>query len=41
MSVINKKEFLLLWAKQTMRNLAEKYSYSKNNALACELLKEN
>jgi hypothetical protein len=41
MSVINKKEFFLLWAKQTLKNQTLKFESAFNNSLAKEILKNN
>ena len=41
MSVINKKEFFLLWTKQTVKNLQEKFDCTYENSLARDLLKDN
>ena len=41
MSVINKKEFFLIWAKQTIKNVKEKFLIVFENSLAKELMKTN
>ena len=41
MSVINKKEFFLLWTKQTIKNWKEKFLVVFENALARELMWTN
>ena len=40
MSVINKKEFFLVWVKQTVANVKEKFEQVDNQPLAREILKE-
>ena len=41
MSVINKREFFLIWTKQTLRNLFYRYNCVIKNPLGLELLKED
>jgi hypothetical protein len=41
MSVINKKEFFLLWTKQTIKNLCTKFSSVHSSTLGREMLKHN
>ena len=41
MSVINKREFFLIWTKQTLRNLQYRYTSVNKSALGQELLRED
>ena len=41
MSVINRREFFLIWTKQTLRNFFYRYNCVIKNPLGLELLKED
>ena len=41
MSVINKREFFLIWTKQTLRNIFYRYNCVVRNPLGMELFKED
>jgi len=41
MSVINKREFFLIWTKQTLRNIFYRYNCILKNPLGLELLKQD
>ena len=41
MSVINKREFFLIWTKQTLRNIFYRYGCVLRNPLGMELFKED
>ena len=41
MSVINKKEFFLLWTKQCLKNFWERFLAVYENSLAREIMRDN